>query len=151
MSSHTLCSFHVAWSNICHVYFSAPCFDEEVHPITDVCFLPPTSWWNPQLVGSTSCERRETYTHNRVYFLHFDTHSYFFFFFSSFYSQFPICKIIKNYPITYEMKPRTRNSNPPPPSTSKVGLLRTKIFFVDFEKLLEAILFYFILFYIFFR
>ena len=28
--------------------------------------------------------------------------------------------------------------------TSKVGLLRTKIFFVDFEKLLEAILFYFI-------
>ena len=42
------------------------------------------------------------------------------------------------------MKPRTRNSNPPPPSTSKVGLLRTKIFFVDFEKLLEAILFHFI-------
>lgn len=50
MSSHTLCSFHVAWSNICHVYFSAPCFDEEVHPITDVCFLPPTSWWVPPVV-----------------------------------------------------------------------------------------------------
>ena len=36
--------------------------EEEVYPVTSVCFLPFTSWWDPQLVSLTNCERRKTYT-----------------------------------------------------------------------------------------
>ena len=40
---------------------------EKVYLVMCVCFLPLTSWWDPQLVGLINCERRETYI--RVYFL----------------------------------------------------------------------------------
>ena len=43
--------------------------NEEVYPVTGVYFLSLTTWWDPQLVSPTNCERGETYTRTRVYFL----------------------------------------------------------------------------------
>ena len=34
---------------------------------------PPYSWWDPSIMGPPNYEKEETYTRNKLYFLHNET------------------------------------------------------------------------------